>query len=175
MAEDILQVLQEAQARKGVNLQELQKGGYPVGTVRNGYKKVADSGKGDWVKIEESKASNEDFKEKQKNPFESHSIYFKNESVDNNGYKSKDLTAIDKKTKQEIILGKYQEKREWYSKDPRSMINDSIRKNYNFYWNKEGIEKFLGKDIELGRDMTKFLVSSPLSSTSLINILKEKL
>jgi len=29
------------------------KGGYPIGTVRNGYKKIADNGKGDWVKYEE--------------------------------------------------------------------------------------------------------------------------
>jgi hypothetical protein len=30
---------------------DIKKGGYPVGTVRNGYKKVADTGgKGDWIK-----------------------------------------------------------------------------------------------------------------------------
>jgi len=47
---DLVKVLQDFQARKGVNL---QKGGYPIGTIRNGYKKIADTGgKGDWIKFD---------------------------------------------------------------------------------------------------------------------------
>jgi len=61
-----MEIMQKRNSRKGVCL---VKGGYPLGTIRDGWKKVADTGgKGDWIKLEHHHAnlSNEklDFIEK---------------------------------------------------------------------------------------------------------------